>query len=361
MAGTDTARAPDWHPDGPAFIFVRPQLGENIGAAARAMWNFGLRDMRLVAPRDGWPNAAAVAMASGAGALLEEAQLHDTAQAAAAGLTRVYATTARPREMSRPVLDPREAVADMAERMAAGARVGVLFGPERTGLETEEVALANVIVTAPTNPAFGSINLAQSALLMGYEWRMRALAARPSPPADPAAPAPAASDDVTRMLDHLGAELEAAHYFYPEHKREALSLGLEGIFRRAPLSEQDVRTLRGVIRALAEGPKRLRGASGPQALDPAACADMRALRGQIDALDRALIGLFARREAHIARAAEIKRAAGLPARIPTRVDDVLDKVSAAAAAEGVDPAFYREIWRALIERAIAYEERALGG
>jgi tRNA/rRNA methyltransferase len=354
MAGTNTATPPDWRPDGPAFVFVRPQLGENIGAAARAMWNFGLRGMRLVSPRDGWPNPKAVAMASGAGGLLDEARLFEATQAAIADCAWVYATTARPREMTKPVLTPREAAADMAMRIAGGQRVGVLFGAERTGLETEDVSLANVIVTVPTNPAFASINLAQSALLMGYEWRTQTAGPPPPPSAEMAT-----SGEVGMMLDHLEAELETAGYFYPEPKREALGLSLRAMFRRSPLTEQDVRTLRGVIRALAEGPKRQRRGGAAATLDPASCADMQALRVNIDALDRALIGLFARREAHIARAAEIKRVVGLPARIPDRVEDVLAKLRAGARAEGVDPDFYAGFWRTLIERAIAFEEEAL--
>jgi len=170
--GADTSRAADGAVADPAaapvFVLVRPQLGENVGAAARAMWNFGLRRMRLVDPRDGWPNPRAIAMASGAGSLLDEAAIHQTTAQAVADCAHVYATTARPREMVKPVLSPEAAVADMRARIAGGARVAVLFGPERTGLENEDVALANAIVTADTNPAFGSINLAQAARAPGH-------------------------------------------------------------------------------------------------------------------------------------------------------------------------------------------------
>ncbi len=256
MSGTDASRKPDWSPEGPAFVLVNPQLGENIGAAARAMWNFGLRGLRLVAPRDGWPNPRAVAMASGAGALLDEARLHATTAEAVADCACVYATTARPRDMTKTVMTPWTAAADMAERVARGERVAVLFGPERTGLEQDDVVQANVVITVPTNPAFASINLAQATLLMAYEWRK---AARPA--GEPAAARLATAGEVGGLLDHLAAELDAAGYFWPEDKGPALRRHLDNIFRRAPLTEQDVRTLRGAVRALAEGRRRGRKAA----------------------------------------------------------------------------------------------------
>lgn len=257
MAGTDSQKPAQWDADGPAFILVRPQMGENIGAAARGMWNFGLRALRLVAPRDGWPNPRAVAMASGAGGLLDEARLFEGVAEACADCHMVYATTARPRELVKPVFSPAEAAADMRDRIARGERVGVLFGPERTGLEAADLSPANAIVTFPTNPAFSSLNLGQSVLLSAYEWRR---AGRPARADD--APPQASSAEVGMMLDHLAAELDAAHYFWPDHKARALRDSLDNIFRRAPLTEQDVRTLRGVIRALAEGPKRKRQKRG---------------------------------------------------------------------------------------------------
>ncbi|MDO8884944.1 RNA methyltransferase, partial [Pseudotabrizicola sp.] len=155
----------------PAFILVRPQMGENIGAAARAMLNFGLTRMRIVAPRDGWPNPRAVAMASGAGRLLDQAGLFPDVAAAIGDCDFVFATTARPRELVKPIVTPERAM-EMARAMAAeGRRVGILFGPERAGLENDDVALANAIVTVPVNPDFPSLNLGQCALLLGYEWR----------------------------------------------------------------------------------------------------------------------------------------------------------------------------------------------
>ena len=243
--------------DGPIFILVRPQLGENIGACARAMWNFGLDRMRIIAPRDGWPNPKAVATASGAGRLLDHAMIAPDTETAVSDVTTLYATTARPRELTKRVMTPQAAAADMAARLASGERVGVLFGPERTGLETEEIVRSNVVITVPTNPDCPSINLAQSALLLAWEWRRLADETPPETLRAPrAAPAPQA--EIDGMLGHLAAELDAARFFFPEHKRQKMLENLRNLFYRAGLTDQDVRTLRGVIRSLAEGPKRRR-------------------------------------------------------------------------------------------------------
>jgi tRNA/rRNA methyltransferase len=252
MAGTDRSRRPEASPEGPVFVLVQPQMGENIGAAARAMWNFGLRRMRLVAPRDGWPNPAAVAMASGAGGLLDEAQLFATTADAVADCATIYATTARPREMTKRVLTPEAAMAEARGIAAGGGRVAVLFGPERAGLGNEDVVLADAIVSVPVNPAFGSLNLSQCVLLAAYEWR------RQGEGIPPEEPERAESGDVGRLLGHLTTELDAAGFFFPEHKRAAMTANLHNLFRRAPLTDQDVRTLWGVVRALADGPKRRR-------------------------------------------------------------------------------------------------------
>lgn len=241
----------------PVMILVEPQLGENIGAAARAMWNFGLSGMRLVAPRDDWPNPKAVAMASGAGRVLDDARVFESTAEAVADLNFVYATTARPREMAKTVMTPERAMAHARELIAGGSRVGVLFGRERTGLENADVVRANAIVSVPVNPAFPSLNLAQCVLLMAYEWRRQSDAT----PAELHATCrwqPAEAGDVERMLDHLVAELEAARFFWPEEKRASMEANLRNLFHRAPLTDQDVRTLWGVVRALAEGPKRRR-------------------------------------------------------------------------------------------------------
>ena len=160
----------------PTFILIRPQMGENIGAAARAMWNFGLDRMRITAPRDGWPNQKAVAMASGAGRLLDEAQLFETTDDAISDCTYVYATTARDRDLTKPVLTPEAAMIEARVRIAAGQKVAVLFGPERAGLENEDIIRANAIISVPVNPEFPSLNLAQCVLLTAYEWRRQSVA-----------------------------------------------------------------------------------------------------------------------------------------------------------------------------------------
>ncbi|MFV0473022.1 MAG: RNA methyltransferase [Pikeienuella sp.] len=244
---------PETVPTQPAIILVEPQMAENIGAAARAMWNFGLSSMRLVAPRDGWPSPKAVAMASGAGRLLENARHFGSTAEAVADLTHVYATTARPRGMAKRVIAPEEAAAEAAGRIKAGERVGFLFGRERTGLETADVVRANTIVTVPVNPDFPSLNLGQCVLLIGYEWRRAAGAeTRAIAPDTPMA----TSEEVGRMIDHLVEELDEAGFFFPETKRDSMLVNLGNLFRRAPLTGQDARTLRGVIRALAEKRRR---------------------------------------------------------------------------------------------------------
>lgn len=255
MSGTDHSQPADWTPAGPVSILVEPQMGENIGAAARAMWNFGLRGLRIVDPRDGWPNPAAVAMASGAGGLLDEARIFATTAEAVADLHVVFATTARPREMAKNVMTPERAMAHARELIGAGRQVGILYGRERTGLENDDVVRANHIVTVPVNPAFASLNLAQCVLLMSYEWRRQIDTTPPEVQASGKSE-PALSADIERMLDHLEKELDAANFFWPEDKRPSMAANLRNLFRRAPLTDQDVRTLRGVIRALAEGPRR---------------------------------------------------------------------------------------------------------
>jgi len=249
MAGTDRSNPTEWSPDGPAIILVEPQMGENIGAAARAMWNFGLRDLRIVSPRDGWPNERAIAMASGATPVIDNARIYASTAEAVADLHYVLATTARPREMVKTVMTPERACEVMRERTAGGQSVGVLFGKERTGLENDDVVRANAIVSVPVNPAFASLNLGQCVLLVSYEWRRQTGAAEPEALVMVRTDL-ATSDHVDRMLSHLEEELDDAHFFFPEHKRVSMQTNLRNIFRRAPLTDQDVRTLWGVIRAL---------------------------------------------------------------------------------------------------------------
>lgn len=234
----------------PCFILVRPQMGENIGAAARAMLNFGLERMRIVAPRDGWPNPKAVAMASGAGRLLDTAGLFGDVQAAIADCDYVFATTARGRELVKPVVTPERAM-EMARAMAAeGKRVGVLFGPERAGLENEDVALANAIVTVPVNPEFPSLNLAQCALLMGYEWRRQSEVVAPEV-MGLARTEFASRIDVEKLGDHFEERLEAAGFFFPADKADGMRLNLRNMWARLGLTRAEVQTFHGMLRQIA--------------------------------------------------------------------------------------------------------------
>lgn len=234
----------------PAIILVGPQMGENIGAAARAMWNFGLDRLRLVAPRDGWPNPKAEAMASGASHVLDIATVTETTAEACADLTRVYATTARDRAMTKTVMSPEAAMAEARALAAAGERVGVLFGPERAGLENADVIRANAVISVPTNPAYGSLNLAQCVLLVAYEWQRSAGVA---PVEERLGGGRAATgEEVDRLVGHLVERLDVVGFFYPENKRPSMVANLENLLRRAPLTDTDVRTLHGVVRALAE-------------------------------------------------------------------------------------------------------------
>jgi tRNA/rRNA methyltransferase len=255
MAGTDHSIEAQWSRKAPAVILVEPQMGENIGAAARAMWNFGLRDLRIVSPRDGWPNERAVAMASGATPVIDNARIYDSTAEAVADLHYVLATTARPREMTKTVYTPERACEVMREKVGQGEKTGILFGKERTGLENDDVVRANAIVSVPVNPAFASLNLGQCVLLLSYEWRRLTGDAEPEI-VSTGRTETANSDHVDRMLLHLEEELDDAHFFFPEHKRPSMQANLRNIFRRAPLTDQDVRTLWGVIRALSEKRKR---------------------------------------------------------------------------------------------------------
>lgn len=253
MAGTDHARAPEAGAEadtGPVFILVEPQMGENIGAAARAMWNFGLDEMRLVAPRDGWPNPKAEATASGAGRVLARVRALPDLAAATADLGLVLATTARPRDLTKLVLTPERAMAEARAAIAAGDKVGVLFGPERAGLTNDHVARASAIVAVPVNPGFASLNLAQCVLVLGYEW-MRSGDATPPAELALAGARRAEGIEIERLRDHLVERLDAVGFFFPEHKRDSMARSLENLLARAALTDADVRTLHGVIRALA--------------------------------------------------------------------------------------------------------------
>ena len=234
----------------PVFILVRPQMGENIGAAARAMLNFGLERMRIVDPRDGWPSPKAVAMASGAGRVLDQAGIFADVRAAVADCDYVFATTARGRELTKPVITPERAMMLGREMAAAGKRVGVLFGPERAGLENEDVAHAQAIVTVPVNPEFFSLNLAQCVLLLGYEWGRQG-ADVPAQVMAMGRTEFASGEDVARLGDHFEERLAAAGFFYPEGKAAGMKLSLRNMWSRLGLTRAEVQTFHGMLRQIA--------------------------------------------------------------------------------------------------------------
>ncbi len=252
MAGTDHRRTT--LSGGPAIILVEPQLGENIGTAARAMYNCGLTDLRLVRPRDGWPNTKAASAASGADIVLDEARLYDRPEDAIAALRHVYATTARDRYMVKRILTPRQAAGEIRTLMAAGEDCGILFGPERTGLLNEHVALADTVISVPLNPAFSSLNLAQAVLVVGYEWFGTG---------DDTAPVqlatghsrPAAKEQLIAFFEHLEEELDRNGFMRNAEKRPSMVRNLRNLFQRAQCTEQELRTLHGVVTAFA-GPRR---------------------------------------------------------------------------------------------------------
>ena len=238
----------------PAIILVRPQMGENIGAAARAMWNFGLDRLRIVAPRDGWPNPKAVAMASGAGRLLDEAAVCADIAAAIEDCTHIYATTARPRDLTKRVLVPEAAVSEMIARAGAGERIGVLFGPERAGLENSDVALANTIISVPTNPGFSSLNLAQCVLLVAYEWGRRAVDG--DAPSDRSSTELATQLEIARLAEHYEQRLDQTGFFFPPEKADHMRLNMRNLWSRMPLERADVQMFHGILRAICRSADR---------------------------------------------------------------------------------------------------------
>ncbi len=237
----------------PAIVLVRPQMGENIGAAARAMWNFGLDRMRIVAPRDGWPNPKADAMASGAGRLLDEAQLCADLPEAIGDSAFVFATTARQRDLTKPVFDPEEAMRLAADKIASGEKVAILFGPERAGLENDDIARANAIISVPVNPAFPSLNLAQCVLLAGYEWQRQRTAA-PTPART--VPDVATGAEVEALARHYEERLEEAGFFFPDSKAESMKVHLRNLWSRMPMTRADVRMLHGILRQMVRWKER---------------------------------------------------------------------------------------------------------
>src|SRR5690242_16386713 len=272
MSGTDKTKT-GFELEGPAIILVEPQLGENIGMAARAMGNFALSRLRIVNPRDGWPNVAAERAAAGADHILEQVELFDSVEQAVADLDLLFATTARAHDQAKPVMAPEAAAAEMKEHVAGRGKVGILFGRERWGLTNEEVARANRIITFPVNPGFASLNLAQAVLLMGYEWFKLATSAA-MPFAMPERSPRASQHQMDAFFENLVRELDRVEFLRPAEKRETMLVNLRNIFFRMEPTKQDMHTLHGVITAIAEGKK---GPAKGGVLDGAQATRLRAL------------------------------------------------------------------------------------
>src|SRR6266704_3393092 len=239
---------------GPVVILVEPQLGENIGMAARAMGNFSLSRLRIVNPRDGWPNVSAQRAAAGADHILDHVELFETVEQAVADCTLLFATTARAHDQAKPVVAPEVVAREIAAEITGGGTVGILFGRERYGLQNEEVALANRIVTFPVNPGFASLNLAQAVLLIGYEWFKLATEAA-LPFAMPERSEPASQHQMQAFFENLVRELDKVEFLRPKEKRETMLVHLRNIFPRTDPTKQDMHTLHGVVMAIAEGRK----------------------------------------------------------------------------------------------------------
>ena len=258
MAGTDSSKAPEDLPPGPAVILVEPQLGENIGMAARAMLNCGLTQLRLVNPRDGWPSEDAAAASAGADRVIDNARVFETTADAVADLQLVFATTARARDMTNRLVTPAQAAGEirtfMAGGMEAGGNAGVLFGREAKGLKNDDVVLSDAIIKIPVNPAFGSLNLAQAVFAVGHEW-FKAGTETPRDKAGdelamPKETRPADKADLLGLFEHLEDELDKSGFFHVAEKRKVMSRNLRNMLQRAGLTEQEVRTLRGVVNSL---------------------------------------------------------------------------------------------------------------
>jgi len=274
MPGSGTDSSKPWSEIvGPIVVLVEPQLGQNIGTAARAMANFGLSRLRLVRPRDGWPDIQATRAASGADAVLDNVQLYDTLQAAISDCQFVLATTARQHDQAKPVVGPEEAAREIAPRVAAGETVAVVFGRERWGLMNDEVGLADRILTYPVNPAFASLNLAQAVLVIAYEY-FKLAGANALPFCMPVRSAPAGKQQLFAFFADLEAELEKVEFFRPPEKRPTMTINLRNIFARMQPTQQDIQTLHGVIMAIAEGRK---GPARGGVLDGREAGQLRAL------------------------------------------------------------------------------------
>jgi tRNA/rRNA methyltransferase len=252
-AGTDSSK--DWAAvPAPIVVLVETQLGENIGAAARAMANFGLARLRLVKPRCAWPSREAAILASGADRILEQAQVFETLHDAIADCHFVLAATARAHDQAKPVIGADTAAREAAPRVAGGETVAFVFGRERNGLENDEIGLADRIVTLPVNPAFASLNLSQAVVILGYEW-FKLASAGALPFGMPQKSPPAPKEQVLAFFQDLEKELERIEYFRPEEKRDTMITNMRNIFHRMEPTQQDIRTLHGIIMAIAQGRK----------------------------------------------------------------------------------------------------------
>ena len=249
MAGTDSSKTPTMA-SGPAIILVEPQLGENIGMAARAMLNCGLGDLRLVKPRDGWPNEDAIKAASGADQVIEGAKLFDRTADAVAGLNRVYATTARIRDMTNRIVTPAQAALEIRDFVTSDDTAGILFGREAKGLKNDDLTHADTLIMAPVNPAFRSLNLAQAVFTVAYEWLKLSDDSRPSVLAIPKETRPANKAELLGLFEHLEGELDKSGFFHVTEKRPVMVRNIRNMLQRAGLTEQEIRTFRGIISSL---------------------------------------------------------------------------------------------------------------
>ena len=273
MPGAGTDKTKRWiETPAPVVVLVEPQLGENIGAVARAMANFGLSRLRLVKPVQGWPNERARAMAAGADRVLDKATLHDSLVDAIGDCQFVLAATARQHDQAKPVIGADAAAAEMAPHMSAGETVAIVFGRERYGLENHEVGLADRILSLPVNPAFASLNLAQAVVIVAYEWFKQAGAHEPFVRREKSPPA--AKQQLGAFFADLERELERVEFFRPAEKRDTMRVNLLNIFQRMHPTQQDIRTLHGVIMAIAQGRK---GPARGGVLDPGEAQKLREL------------------------------------------------------------------------------------
>lgn len=249
MSGTDHGKDIGWAGPTPAVILVEPQMGENIGAAARAMWNFGLDRMRIVNPRDGWPNPKAQAMSSGAGRVMDSVRITESTAEAVGDLNYVFATTARTRDLTQTIMTPERAMEHARALIDQGQKVGIMFGPERAGLANEDIIHANALISVPVNPAFASLNLAQCVLLMAYEWRRQSGGAVPQV-VEMAGNKFATALEVQKLGDRLEEALAARNFFWPEDKADSMVMTLRNMLSRLDLTDADVRVFHGIIKTM---------------------------------------------------------------------------------------------------------------